>query len=515
MSKLRLSLTMPGAVSLGSYEGGALAALLVAIQHLGEDKVVVDSIGGASAGSITAVLTSQVLLRGKDPVAVLADAWVSSASFKNMRTHSTDSPLSSTALNDIATEVMTEKRHPNGPAGSGQSEAIQLSLSLTSLAGMNYTITGLPYQGSPPVTIGASTYQDWYDVEVDATTTDADFLKHANAGIASGSNAMGFPPKQLDRSSSKKEYLAAGITNFPANGLLWYTDGGTTDNEPIGRTIDLTQRIDSGEDDRLFLLIHYDTGPHPDPASSPWVSANQPPWVRTAIRALSVSRAQSIVDDLKRLQKMNTRLEWTEKIGPALKAGIDQAVDGLDAAAAAKVRAAVTESLSGALAEIRGDQATLGSGHAKQPAEAASLEELTQTLVQAASGLEGRQHITFDLVSPAVDGPRPNQLAGSFLGHFGGFFDVVYRQSDFALGYRNMQTWLKTSFGSYLHLQDPADLETALTAVQSAYDALGWDTVRDAGATLDKMPWRDKIQLAALGEELAHVILHDVTHHGT
>jgi hypothetical protein len=51
--------------------------------------------------------------------------------------------------------------------------------------------------------------------------------------------------------------------------------------------------------------------------------------------------------------------------------------------------------------------------------------------------------------------------------------------------------------------------------VQSAYDALGWDKVRDAGATLDKMPWRDKIQLAALGEELAHVILHDVTHHGT
>src|ERR1035438_4545879 len=35
MSKLRLSLTIPGAVSLGAYEGGALAALILAARTLG------------------------------------------------------------------------------------------------------------------------------------------------------------------------------------------------------------------------------------------------------------------------------------------------------------------------------------------------------------------------------------------------------------------------------------------------------------------------------------------------
>ncbi len=68
MARLRISLTIPGAVSLGAYEGGALAALLVACQKLGEQVVVVDSIASASAGSITGLLSARALPRGADPV---------------------------------------------------------------------------------------------------------------------------------------------------------------------------------------------------------------------------------------------------------------------------------------------------------------------------------------------------------------------------------------------------------------------------------------------------------------
>jgi len=49
MEKLRIGLTISGAVSLGAYEGGALAALLVAVQEM-QGAVVVDAITGASAG---------------------------------------------------------------------------------------------------------------------------------------------------------------------------------------------------------------------------------------------------------------------------------------------------------------------------------------------------------------------------------------------------------------------------------------------------------------------------------
>ena len=115
MARLRLSLTIPGAVSLGAYEGGALAALIIASKSLGEDTLVIDSIAAASAGSITGLLTARSLLRGVDPVKLMAAAWVENVSFDAMKTHSTDSPLSSSALTGMADKVLGEEGVPEGP----------------------------------------------------------------------------------------------------------------------------------------------------------------------------------------------------------------------------------------------------------------------------------------------------------------------------------------------------------------------------------------------------------------
>jgi hypothetical protein len=46
MGKMRIAMMLPGAASLGAYEGGALAALLVALGQL-DGAVVVDSIASA------------------------------------------------------------------------------------------------------------------------------------------------------------------------------------------------------------------------------------------------------------------------------------------------------------------------------------------------------------------------------------------------------------------------------------------------------------------------------------
>src|SRR4051812_6091370 len=84
---LRIALTLPGAVSLGAYEGGALAALVVALQHLngsGRRDVRIDAIAGASAGSITGLLTARILLDGVDPVAVMWRAWVTMPSLDSL-----------------------------------------------------------------------------------------------------------------------------------------------------------------------------------------------------------------------------------------------------------------------------------------------------------------------------------------------------------------------------------------------------------------------------------------------
>ena len=140
MARLRISLTLPGAVSLGAYEGGALAALLLACQELGEQAVVIDSIASASAGSITGLLSARALLRGADPIQMLTRAWVELDSLKAMKTHSAAAPLSGAALDAIATAVLGPGGVPDGAPDRWQREPIRLSMALANLAGLSYAL---------------------------------------------------------------------------------------------------------------------------------------------------------------------------------------------------------------------------------------------------------------------------------------------------------------------------------------------------------------------------------------
>ena len=80
--QLRCTLTLPGAVALGAYEGGAVAALLSALRGIRENPqapdVTIDSISASSSGSLTALLVARCLVEGLDPVRVLHRAWVTS-----------------------------------------------------------------------------------------------------------------------------------------------------------------------------------------------------------------------------------------------------------------------------------------------------------------------------------------------------------------------------------------------------------------------------------------------------
>lgn len=67
-----------------------------------EDVLVIDSIGAASAGSITAPVASQILLEAKDPVTLLYQAWVVQDSIESMRAHDDDFPLNGAALDAVA-----------------------------------------------------------------------------------------------------------------------------------------------------------------------------------------------------------------------------------------------------------------------------------------------------------------------------------------------------------------------------------------------------------------------------
>ncbi len=211
MAKLRLSLTIPGAVSLGAYEGGALAALVVAARTLGEETILIDTIASASAGSITGLLTARALLRGCDPVALLTKAWVENVSFDTLKSKDTQSPLSAEALDAMANQVLGQGGVPEGAQSTWQSEPITLSMAVNTLAGFTYEIANLTRDTS----VSASTFLDFYTVKLDNTDDASVYLTHAQGAIASGSNAMGFPPKLLNRKADQAEYGRGRSGRFP------------------------------------------------------------------------------------------------------------------------------------------------------------------------------------------------------------------------------------------------------------------------------------------------------------
>src|SRR4051794_27487122 len=110
-AELRCTLTLPGAVALGAYEGGALAAVLSALrgirENAGEPEVRIDSICACSSGSVTALLVARCLVEGLDPVRVLHKAWVTEGNLRTLFARGVASPLDFTALRTAADALLS------------------------------------------------------------------------------------------------------------------------------------------------------------------------------------------------------------------------------------------------------------------------------------------------------------------------------------------------------------------------------------------------------------------------
>jgi len=514
----RISLTISGAIALGAYEGGALAALLYAIRPLaaGDDPaVVIDVMSGASAGSITALLAARALQQGHDPEQVMAGAWVKKDRLGDLLAHNTDAPLSIASLRALGQTLLDP---PGTPDPNRQLTKIQLSYTIASLRGLEYQLARLGRAPVPSVT-----YVDYFDHVLEpATTTDALVGKGGkqttakwplDAALASAANAMGFPPYLLDRTAQWQAYVNEGVDNLPPGKQMWYTDGGTIDNEPLGRTLDLTNRVDegAGDDRRLHLLIH----PHPTAATSAshWADPKlQPSFAQTAIRAFGLQRAQSLYRDLKQAEKTNSHIAWVEsmiaRLGPEL--------DALPDANRARVATALRDTLN----EITAAKAAFGGARSGPPASptGASPSDLLDQVARAASGTGGKRAARIDVISPLLlpevaDGSHTveQMLSGEILFHFGGFLDETMRRNDFDLGYRSTLEWLKSDGLAELGLPK-ADTKRAVAAAQKAYKpGNGWTETggTTVGGVMLHHPW----VTARLAAQLAKVLIHDLFHH--
>ncbi len=497
MGKLRIALTISGAVSVGAFEGGALAALFTGAeavqrewQRRGEDAadppIRIDAIGGASAGGMTAVMAAASLTLGLDAFDTMVKGWVTGPSLRTLRRHARGrAPLSMQRVVEIANEVLAQ---PQSSAGPAQRCAVHVRLAIANLRGLMYEIGRLALadhgrsgrHGSPPPPIQATTYADWADFAFVPPLTPDDFRlpqarSASDAARASGANEFGFPPQMLERSASEYQQAGVLLNNFPGwpeqtLAPYWFTDGGTLNNEPLGRVLDLTDEIDAmpplpPEDTRLHLLIH----PFPDPPpghDAHWANPQRPPsWLRTFGRAYTLLRSQFLYSDLLAAEKTNSRKHWRMQLDEALdqllvgdrleqrwRGVLERAIQDPSVvdATLAGLRAADREvwgdALAPVLAHINEDRASLPRhGDLKRAAEP---EEMLGLILDEITALADKHIVAIEVVTPQLvqggEGHSTDQLlAGKLLLSFGGFLDEGLRWSDFALGYTATLNWME------------------------------------------------------------------------
>jgi hypothetical protein len=310
------------------------------------------------------------------------------------------------------------------------------------------------------------------------------------------------------------------MDHFPPSKLLWYTDGGTIDNEPLGRALDMTETLDDsgdselGDASRLHLLITPDPAP-PIEGDDYWsLPTPEPTWTRTGLRALKLLRVQRLYDDLRAIEKKNSRINWTRRLERTLAELLEQPRED-----AAQRLASLAEAIKNEKAAITEDDDLRAPPY--EPAT--DVGQALRQALGAASGLAGKRDVSVAVVSPLLlpevhdGGKTPRDvLAGEFLGHFGGFLNEKLRENDFALGYRSMICWMKKEENGLVHHDlDPELADHAIAGAEQAQrdwaKRHGRDWVEDeGGASLSTRPLREKLALVGVAARTAAIVFRQI-----
>lgn len=505
MRPLRFYLTLSGGASLGAYEAGAAAGLALAGRYLDAEEgheTSVDAIGGASAGALVSFFTAHALLEGLDPEALLHETWVERVSLPLLRARDSKALLSFDQLRERVPEVLD----PDGPARADpadieyrQNRSLALHVQLTGLRGLTYPIRGL--RRDTPAS--GATYADWRRFELEPGGGLEQMLEPAGRSpfdfvLASAASPGGFAPRLLDRRPDANAYKRHGIENFPHSGHLWYTDGGLLGSQPLGRVIAAGRTLHG--DGEGSTGVHLLIDPRSENASlDRWSDPDaEPSWQTGASRALAILSEQSLFDDMRRIEKDNSRLEWVERLA-------DRLGDKLDDEAASSLREFLRE-VSSERAGMRVEEDDPRHGDT----DVADVEptELLRRALGEIGGLVGKERVAIDVISPLAladssDGDVGSLLAGEFMGDFGGFLSRELRVSDFALGYESAIAWLDQGLSACG--LDEEIVRRALAFVESKrrYDI---DEVRSGDAEPSDLSLADRLELVRLGAHLARVL---------
>jgi predicted acylesterase/phospholipase RssA len=463
---VRIALTISSGASLGAYEAGVTAGLLVALQRLNErdaragraPSVQVDAVGATSAGAMVGLLAVRCLLAGLDPVAVLHAGWVDNASLRRLTRGRIEAPLSMAAVHDDTVRLLEPRDRRGRPVhrvadAARQRRPVAYIVGLGNLQGLTYPIdaadggpvhSGLSHADQARFTLRSDDDRSRYVQPSRSSPLDA--------VLASMSHPALFDPRVLDRRPDEERYRRAGVTDFPESGHFWYADGGALTPNPLGAAIAAAREADgaawggaTGDVRRIHVLVDPHTATPRDDGR--WTDPDRKPgWGDTLARLVTTLSVEALYTDLRGVGEVNARLHRLDQLADALAPHLgDGAVEALRGA------------LGSPATEVRG--------------------ELLRRALHAAGGVAGKAPVATEVVSPMrlvqpATGEPPSQrqervpdlLAGDFVVRFGGFGGRAFRHSDFVLGWRSTRAWLPDA------LRRTGLPEDAVTAAVQAVD---------------------------------------------
>jgi len=457
MPTKRLALIIRGAVSLGSYEGGVLYELLRALDHhnsslpTGSDRrVCIDVLAGASAGSMTAAITMQVLLGGRAKLAGARDnpfyqAWVVDVNLAELLRYRNGEYEEGSLLSGDFIAELAQKHLGSAPTGAPHpakpdSGHLRFAFALSNLRGLDYDTT-------PDLDFPCTRFQDEWCDEIDlANPAAADWAQIRLAAITSGAFPAAFPVRFLTRARTSYNTNYLSPADWPATEPtrdLPYVDGGVFNNEPLGLAkglVDLNdQHLDN--DNRFYLYV----------SPSPKLSDRNKDFDSRNVTLLDMGShlvnavlGQAQYQDLSALRKTNQKVAAFDATAQTLSAVIAS-----NAGQIASFRATTTLLAGAAFANLPAGAETLaqavarlGAAYATQPwfpsdpeqrqawAEMLAAFERTATL---------QEKDTMTLLTICAE---KAELLGDALSAFGGFTAQAVRHYDYEVGRNKTQQWL-------------------------------------------------------------------------
>jgi len=500
----KIALVLSGGVSLGSYTGGAVTELLLALARNEAGPVRVHVITGTSAGALNAALAARALAVNPAIVPWIERAWLDAADaayLLNPNRKDRRGALDPTVLEDVSRALVTADAASDDAVSPAFGSPLRVGITLSNLHGIRYDLR-YGFLNVPDRKFGTRTYSDWIDVEIPGgRPADPAWERLREAALASAAFPFAFPPRALARRRS--EYPGARLPGSGADEIeMWYVDGGLFDAAPLGLAKDLVERgADHRDEDWRYILVE----PSLRTTGGDGGAVSRVPDSLAAF-AGDLTRAvlgQGAALDWIRANRVNARLEILHALLARLPEMDDRITDPDDVllgryigdlaervaemkvavdptGASARGADPVVDYLDGNLARIEADpryREVLESADSRSGR--ARLAKLIFVL-EAASGLRDKDIMRLYLLAPESD----TELAGDYLGGFGGFLSREWRAHDFRSGRADARRLLEQGLSDVISYapDDAAAYETA--PLEPSWDAVPPEARRRLEAAL-------------------------------